>query len=277
MLELSAAIEEHERVPMSSSSPNDAPPPALEASSYQKALEAVRPELAALSPDELIPVSLDVPAVVMTVRGAVSDILKLRDRVVVELPLFDVSRFDKLEVYACALGQAHIEHAAASAPAEPVGKLRAELVETRELMLSDLQALARRRLIHPDQLAEMRGPVGHMNLASDVLLCVELIRDAWPRIEGKTGISLDEAKRAEWLADRFVKAVGVREQTEPNNTATYDLRERAYTLLAQAYDEVRRAISHLRWREDDVEQIAPSLYKTRVSRRTKTEKPARRP
>jgi len=36
-----------------------------------------------------------------------------------------------------------------------------------------------------------------------------------------------------------------------------------------AYDHVRRIISFLRWNEDDVDQIAPSLYAGRTTGRRK--------
>jgi hypothetical protein len=42
--------------------------------------------------------------------------------------------------------------------------------------------------------------------------------------------------------------------------AKYDDPARAYTLLVSAYDEVRRALSFVRRAQDDVDEIAPSLY-----------------
>ncbi len=50
------------------------------------------------------------------------------------------------------------------------------------------------------------------------------------------------------------------------------MRQRAYTVLSNAYDDVRRAISFLRWKEDDLEDIAPSLFGPRAARK-KTDKP----
>jgi hypothetical protein len=38
------------------------------------------------------------------------------------------------------------------------------------------------------------------------------------------------------------------------------LKQRTFTLLATRYDQVRRAMSFLRWNEGDFEELAPSLY-----------------
>ncbi|HEX4334524.1 MAG TPA: hypothetical protein VH062_01350 [Polyangiaceae bacterium] len=42
--------------------------------------------------------------------------------------------------------------------------------------------------------------------------------------------------------------------------ASSDLRTRAFTLFVNAYDQVRRAVSYLRWDDDDAGTVAPSLY-----------------
>lgn len=37
-------------------------------------------------------------------------------------------------------------------------------------------------------------------------------------------------------------------------------RQQAYTLFVNAYDQIRRAISFLRWDQGDADEIAPSLF-----------------
>ena len=50
-------------------------------------------------------------------------------------------------------------------------------------------------------------------------------------------------------------------------------RQRVFTLLARAYDQLRRHLSFLRWSEGDVDEIAPSLYAfpARATPRTRAE------
>lgn len=53
----------------------------------------------------------------------------------------------------------------------------------------------------------------------------------------------------------------------PDNRAELRLmRQRAFTLLVSSYDEARRAVSFLRWHEQDLESIAPSLWSGRGAR-----------
>jgi hypothetical protein len=37
-------------------------------------------------------------------------------------------------------------------------------------------------------------------------------------------------------------------------------RERAFTLFYRAYDELRRAVTFLRWHDGDIEQLVPTLF-----------------
>ena len=60
---------------------------------FQKALAAAQ----ALPQDELITINIDLPTAVTTAVGALPQILALRDRVVAELPKFDISHFDQLK------------------------------------------------------------------------------------------------------------------------------------------------------------------------------------
>jgi hypothetical protein len=80
------------------------------------------------------------------------------------------------------------------------------------------------------------------------------------KISGKTPLHLDELDRAETLAGRILTAVGEREQGPAIAAASAQTRQRAFTLFVKAYDQVRRAVQYLRWDEDDIDRIVPSLY-----------------
>ncbi|MBI5479925.1 MAG: hypothetical protein HY906_13755 [Deltaproteobacteria bacterium] len=45
-----------------------------------------------------------------------------------------------------------------------------------------------------------------------------------------------------------------------------DRRDRAFTLLVNAYDTFQRAVTYLRWNEGDAGTIAPSLFDYRSGR-----------
>lgn len=42
-------------------------------------------------------------------------------------------------------------------------------------------------------------------------------------------------------------------------------------MLSRAYDDARRAVTYLRWHEDDADEIAPSLYAGRGGRRPRSD------
>jgi hypothetical protein len=83
------------------------------------------------------------------------------------------------------------------------------------------------------------------------------------------GASLRELDQAESLAGQLTSALGAREQGPVIAADVATQRQRNFTLFAQSYDQVRRAISYLRWDNDDVDNIAPSLYGGRVVSRKK--------
>lgn len=93
-----------------------------------------------------------------------------------------------------------------------------------------------------------------------------MLRDAWPQIAGKCGTEPGELEHAERLAGRILRAVGLREQAPAQSSAVTETRLRAFTLLTRTDDDVRRAVSFLRWREGDADAIAPSLYAGRGGR-----------
>ncbi len=252
---------------MTTTVPGTSPTPAVAALRFREAFESVRDELAALPAADLLPLNLDIPSAVVTALGCGPELKDHRARIVEELPRFDVRQFDKLETYALAAGQAHTQHLIASSPAEPIADLVAELTKTREVLVSDVSALAKRNLLDGTRLAELRGPNGHKNVAFDVLLLASLLRDNWSTIGGRTGVQVSELDRAEQAADRLASAVGFREQGPGVASASAETRQRAFTLFVQAYDQVRRAVSYLRWDHGDADRIVPSLYAGRGGRR----------
>jgi hypothetical protein len=75
-----------------------------------------------------------------------------------------------------------------------------------------------------------------------------------------------ELDRAEIVGDQLINDIGVR-QLAPAAVAAVTLeRGQSFTLFAKAYDQVRRAVSYLRWHEGDADEIAPSLFAGRRKR-----------
>ncbi|NUP13610.1 MAG: hypothetical protein HOW73_46840 [Polyangiaceae bacterium] len=137
--------------------------------------------------------------------------------------------------------------------------------------MSDITALANRRLLDGERLKALNGTQGYRNVGFDVLTLCAMLRENWDSVSGRTGVQTAEINDAEQLADRLISAVGRREQGEAAVAEATELRQRVFTLFMRSYEEVRRAITYLRWHDDDVDRIVPSLYTTGRSSRRKSD------
>lgn len=224
-------------------------------------------EISAVPDNDLVPINIDVPAAVTLALGVWPKLHALRAKITEEMPKLDLTRFDKMEDYTLALGHAQALYQAASTPIESIPELADKAASLRDQLLSDASALAKRGLVDGESLTGLKGPVGYRNVAFDLMTLAALLRENWDGINGKTAIEPAELDDAETIADRLLTNVGLREQEPAAVVETAKNRQRAFTLFINAYDEARRAITFLRWREDDVDQIAPSRYTTRASPR----------
>lgn len=230
----------------------------MDAPRFRDAYEQYKDEIDAVPDEEILTPNVEITAAVTTVLGAGPKIRKMRPLFLLHLPTFPIDRFDKCESFALALGHAQTAHLAASAPAESIPGLVTESQTTREALLVNIQVAVHYGLIDGTRLRELRGTNGHRHTAFDLLLLSQLLRENWPKIEGKTMLKADDLKRAEQLAARLATAVGVREQTSTASTESAKKRDKAFTLFIKTYNRVRRAVIYLD--EDNGEEIAPTLY-----------------
>jgi hypothetical protein len=236
-----------------------------EATEFADGFKRVEAEIRALPEAELVPVNIDVQGAVTTVLGALPELSALRPELV-ELKDFDLASFDKLRDYSLALGYTHAMYRVAAGPSDSLTALATELTELRDMLEADATALAKRGILDEAQVSKLRDGSGYKNIAFEVVGLVGLLRDRWDAIQGRSAISETELEHAGQLAQELVTKLGVREQAPAVAGAAAVLRQRAFTLFANTYDEVRRAVSYLRWHENDVDEIAPSLFAGRGGR-----------
>ncbi len=249
-------------------------PTELEARPYAEALDAIRAELAAVAEADLEPINTNLRDNVVSVLGALPNIRALRGTIAAELPTFDLGKIDKLETYARAAGQAHADWVVAKTPSEPIVKMSEELVKIRGVLVSDAEALAKRNLIDGSKMGSLKGAVGYANVAFDVLSVISLLRANWAVVSANSAVKAEELVRAEQLVDRLNVAVGTKKVSAAEVSEAAKTRQRAYTLFVNAYDQVRRAISYLRWGQDAaIEAIAPSLHGPRNRKAAEEEEP----
>jgi hypothetical protein len=160
-------------------------------------------------------------------------------------------------------------YAAASAPPAALVALNTAGLTLRDTLYSDAVALVNRGLISGEKLGDFKSNVGYKNLAFDLMGLVALLRGNWDKIKSKTALTSDELDQAERLGGQLVDAVGAREQAPAAVLEVSLQRQRNFTLFANSYGQARRAISYLRWDEQDVDTIAPSLYAGRNTTKKK--------
>lgn len=222
--------------------------------------ERVKPEMVALKATELLPIKLDLSQAVATVLGVLPEVRGLREQIVKELPSFDIQRFDKLEDYALALSYAHAKFLSATQPPDDLDELSTESLKLRERLLAEVKALVQHGVVSEAQIAQLKGANGYKNVATDLMVLTNIIRVAWPQIQGKVLTTSQNLEQALKVAARLLRVVGLREQGPVQVAEATDERLRAFTLLFFAYDDARRAVAYLRAAQGDADDIAPSLY-----------------
>jgi len=232
-----------------------------------EALARVKGQLAALLPEQLLQVNLEVQPALATALGALPEIRAFREQIVKELPAFDVVAFDSLEDYVLALSAAQATFQIATQPGDDLEPLAAEGQKLREILLAEAKVLSLRGLIDKHKLENLKGATSRMNIAQDLQALSTMLLDSWPQMQGKTQTTQDDLLKASRIGTRLTRLVGARDQGPAVVAAATDQRQRAFTLLFHTYEETRAAIGYLRRREEDLDSIAPNLYSSTGKRR----------
>lgn len=161
---------------------------------------------------------------------------------------------DRLELHALAtLGAATAWMAAG--PDDELATTVKQLQRVRAALLAEARILIRRGTLPPRALSPIANTTGYQALAFDALLLTALLE----RVAATTPlltVGSAELAEAQTLADRLMRRTGDGALVEPEAA----VRDQAFALLAQTYDEVRRLVSYLRWNERDADQIVPSMW-----------------
>jgi len=236
---------------------------ALVADSYER----VKADLAALAVEELAQVNFDIQLGARTILGALPELRALRERMVKELPSFDIAAFDKLEDYTQALKFAQSGFLLATQPPDDLEQLLTEGAKMKERLVADVKSLSLYGLFDSNVLSQLRGGNGLDNLAVDLDLLSQAMTASWEKIQGKALTPLADVQTASRIGLRLTRIAGLRDQGPARLAAATELRMRAFTTVVRTYDEVRHAVFYLRRREDDADSIAPSLYPGKARRK----------
>lgn len=244
--------------------------------SPEAAYEAVRAEIHAVPDTHELPVNVDVMAAVTLVLGVAPELKALRAEVQ-ELPHFDLARFDKIEQYALALSHVHAVHRSTLPTKTSVAELGTEVTDLRDRLYADALSVAGHKLLDGERLQQCKKAQGYRAAATDVFTIVALFKEHWPKLESRTPVTRALLDQASNRAVELISAVGVREQGPVDTAQATRLRQKAFRLFADAYEDARRAVTFLRWRMGDADDIAPSFWGPRGARRKSAEEEAAQP
>jgi hypothetical protein len=231
---------------------------------FEDSYRRVEPELQALAVHRLRLVNLEIPSAVAIVLAAIPRLNRYREAIVKEFLSFDVARFDKLEDYARALVHTDTLHSTTFRSKTEQKAIYAEAFEIRDVLHLDLTVLARRKLIDSKALLNYRGRIGYANVAADLQLVAQILKDNWPSLDGKCATNPAEIEHATKLALRLLRVAGQRDQDTEAQAQATDRRNRAFTLFVSAYEDAQRVLRCLRYQEGDASDIAPTLYNGRA-------------
>ena len=230
----------------------------------RESFEATAAERDALADSDVLKPNADVLAAASTANSAMPAVRSLRGAITGLVSLtYDLTRYDKLQVYIWALQYAQALYVAASRPTGPVPEMAARAAKLREILLSDINALIKRGLIDGKRLDDLRGGVGFRNNAFDLQVMAIILRERWEVIRSRTAIQESELEEAETLGNNLSNAVDGREHTPASVVKATSDRARAFTLFHRSYEEAHRLATFVRWYEGDADTLVPSIYNGR--------------
>lgn len=211
----------------------------------------------------LLPVNLNIPEVVQTVISTIPDILQLRQQLRT-IGCLDMSMVDTLRDTALALVAAHVKVRTCGGGVDLAPLAREQRLARHQLKAAAAPFVAL-GLIDGNRIKRLNG-ASYQRVAFDVIALVDLFLSSWDAFADKTPYSRDELLALRASAERFLSVQGDR-QTSGSTAAAAALAQRqVFTLLVRNYAEIRVVLQFIRRAEGDADKIAPSLFRGRGKR-----------
>lgn len=233
----------------------------LNASARAQAFAIAHPEMLALDKDRLLTVYVDIKHAVTVILHAVPGIQAQRVRMLA-LPEFDIRNVDMLLTYARAAAYVDRLYPAELKPKEDPTEAAALTlgVEKRDLLLHEVKGFAMRKLVDDSCVRTLPMTVGYRHVAFSIARCSDVIREVWPLV--RSSMTLADLDDADALAERLMVIAGERDGVTSQSEGSV-MRQRAFTLLMNAYEQAARAITFLHWNSPVADVLVPSVARKR--------------
>lgn len=235
------------------------------------AFERLKARIESIQEEILIPLNVDVMLAVVTARGTARRVQALLPDIARELPHFDTKVVMELDEIALACGFASSRHTLALAPSDFLSEMAQKGIRTRDVLTTDAKGCIKRGLLDPSTLNGLENTTGYRAIAHDVMLLSGLLRGAKETLGARISTTDEELDEADVLCATLTDQVTLRENAPLIVADAAKTRLRAFTLLVRTYSEVRRAVSYVRWQQEDVDLFAPSLYAGRSKKKKEAE------
>ena len=143
----------------------------------------------------------------------------------------------------------------------------------RSKLVVAARPLAEAGLLDSDRVEAIGRRRGYRDLADDLLALASLYGEAWPKVIGKTTVTVEDVRRSGELHARLLLSLL---GPTTNELTLRQLRARALTLLNECYGRLRKAIHYLRDSASEARRLMPSLRRP-PRKRTKVEAAPRAP
>jgi hypothetical protein len=223
------------------------------------------PRARALDPKAVNPARVDVTLAAAIALAGVRNVLVHRDALTAAFRDPPLAVLDRLPEVCLAAQHADLLHRAAEDPAAPFVDILPRMTELRGLLLDDLAVQARRKRCPQKTVDDIRaGDNSVRDKANDLNDLAAWYRAHWAEVAGKTAVEADEVKEAGQLAAEALARLGavVAARTpKAGEMSPAELRRRAFTLLLEDYEVVRRHGAFLfSDAEGGWERYVPSLW-----------------
>ena len=230
-------------------------------------------EIDAFPDSELVTINLDVETTASMILALAPRIAGLSPQITA-LAGIDRRRVENVGRYALACLAVNLAAERAGPRPGATAAMIAEAQPLRALLRVNADGLALAGCLPRAEVARIRSGRGLLHVASGLVALAELYHEHWDAIADKTPVTRPEIERSLTLGTAMLKAIGGRDLDPDPSVGAEDplrARHRAFSLLLAAYDECRRGVVFLRWREGDADTFTPSLYRRRRRRRAEVD------
>lgn len=232
------------------------------------AYEAVRTEIEAVDPKTYISYPSGVFHTVSAKLKAHPKILPYKAQLAT-LPEFNLSLVDKLSDYGLATLHAHATHRPKRSKRTAMAELQRG-IKIRDRYRGVINSLEQHGIVIDDaRLTTLSMQGGYENVSSDIAILTVVIRDAWPLIQGRSPITLADLDASDQLAVYLLSIAAERDSKTDESAEPVVLRMGAYTLFANAWDEIERGLTYLLWRDSAKLEDLNILHRKSARRRQK--------